>query len=661
MDDMERVRALGGLHVIGSERHEARRIDNQLRGRSARQGDPGSSRFYLSMEDELMRLFGGQQADGLMQRMKIDDAMPLEVGLVSRIVEQSQTRVEGANFDVRKHLLEYDDVLNTQRAKIYAQRNRIFTKDDLSEDVSEMLNTEVTRRLPEALQDPEGPWKLLAWLEQIQPPLVIGSYVLPSFTLRLLVDHILGPAKTMESQQVIQALLQIAADSLQAEEEHLLKAVNTLLDQSQDRLESQIAERLDAVDTFFEGLSLEDETDTRSPRQLADELASVARIQLRLAPELQRTLRADPESIAEQVRSAIRTALSSQAMERLVMSVERRLEEALEIPSNQALQADWDEVADQLLAAVQDVYARRRERYLGEQGQVRRDLENAIGRGGEIGENGIVQLLLLMPQGSRAAFDKKTHRRIVQRTNRLTYTHFAARFLENRDPQEITTLVLEHLNRAQDVVHLAWGNSEWARLANSSPAELNATTQANLQRELGDERFQLALDQPLSNLNPAEREIVVRELGRQSLTEIYRQLLLSVITELWVDYLTQMEALRVSIGLEAYAQRDPLVQYKNRAFGLFQDLLNNMRLGVVTRMFTFRPRDLGAVQASASRTETAAAEEADLPTNGDGDDTIDEAEPEVETESVVKSGNGQTPSQSEQQLSKSKKRRRRRH
>ncbi len=151
--DMESVRNLGGLHVIGSERHESRRIDNQLRGRSARQGDPGSSRFYLSMEDELMRLFGGQQAEAMMVRMGIDDAMPLEVGLVSRLVEQSQSRVEGANFDVRKHLLEYDDVLNTQRAKIYEQRDLIFVKDDLSEDVIEMLQTEVMQRVPLALEE----------------------------------------------------------------------------------------------------------------------------------------------------------------------------------------------------------------------------------------------------------------------------------------------------------------------------------------------------------------------------------------------------------------------------------------------------------------------------------------------------------------------------
>ena len=235
---MASVRSLGGLHVIGSERHEARRIDNQLRGRSARQGDPGSSRFYLSMEDELMRLFGGQQADGLMQRLKIDDAMPMELGMVGRIVEQSQNRVEGANFDVRKHLLEYDDVLNTQRARIYSQRNLIFTKEDLSEDVAEMLSAEVSRRVPEALKDEEGPWKMLAWLEQIQPPLQIGNYYFPSYTLKLLLDQISGEKSSLDTREAIDKLVQVAKESLTAEETHLLHTVHTLLDQSQERLEN---------------------------------------------------------------------------------------------------------------------------------------------------------------------------------------------------------------------------------------------------------------------------------------------------------------------------------------------------------------------------------------------------------------------------------------
>ena len=169
-EDMEHVKQLGGLHIIGSERHEARRIDNQLRGRSARQGDPGSSRFYLSLEDDLMRLFGGEQVSGLMQRLKVDDSLPLEARMVSGIIENSQHHVEGANFDVRKHLLEYDDVLNQQREQIYSQRDRIFTKEDLTEDVDGMLQSEVQRRVELGLTDEEGPWKLIAWLEQVQPP-----------------------------------------------------------------------------------------------------------------------------------------------------------------------------------------------------------------------------------------------------------------------------------------------------------------------------------------------------------------------------------------------------------------------------------------------------------------------------------------------------------
>ncbi|HUF00738.1 MAG TPA: hypothetical protein VMN99_15895, partial [Anaerolineales bacterium] len=165
--DMERVKELGGLHVIGSERHEARRIDNQLRGRAARQGDPGSSRFYLSLQDDLMRLQGGSQVSNLMERLRVDDSLPLEVRLVGNIIEQSQHRIEGANFDVRKHLLEYDDVLNKQRSQIYSQRDRIFVKEDLNDDVEEMLELEVRLRVEAGLVDEEGPWKLIAWLEQV--------------------------------------------------------------------------------------------------------------------------------------------------------------------------------------------------------------------------------------------------------------------------------------------------------------------------------------------------------------------------------------------------------------------------------------------------------------------------------------------------------------
>jgi preprotein translocase subunit SecA len=142
-EDRQKVVAQGGLHVVGTERHEARRIDNQLRGRSGRQGDPGSSRFFVSMQDDLMRRFGGQNVANLMERFGLEDDMPIEAGVVSKSIETAQTKVEGHNFDIRKHVLEYDDVVNQQREIIYAQRRRILTSPSLKENILSMVHDEL--------------------------------------------------------------------------------------------------------------------------------------------------------------------------------------------------------------------------------------------------------------------------------------------------------------------------------------------------------------------------------------------------------------------------------------------------------------------------------------------------------------------------------------
>ncbi|HXF60227.1 MAG TPA: preprotein translocase subunit SecA [Caldilineaceae bacterium] len=141
--DREKVRALGGLYVIGTERHEARRIDNQLRGRSGRLGDPGESRFYLSLADDLMRRFGGDRISGLMSRLGVEDDMPIEAGLVSKAIENAQTKVEGHNFDMRKHVLQYDEVVNEQRNRIYDQRRRILTEPSMKSSIESMIEEEV--------------------------------------------------------------------------------------------------------------------------------------------------------------------------------------------------------------------------------------------------------------------------------------------------------------------------------------------------------------------------------------------------------------------------------------------------------------------------------------------------------------------------------------
>ncbi len=134
----EQVKALGGLRIIATERHESRRIDNQLRGRSGRQGDPGSSRFYLSLDDSLMRIFAGDRVKSIMERLKMPDGEAIEAGIVTRSIESAQRKVEARNFDMRKQLLEYDDVSNDQRKVIYQQRNEILDADDLSAQITSL-------------------------------------------------------------------------------------------------------------------------------------------------------------------------------------------------------------------------------------------------------------------------------------------------------------------------------------------------------------------------------------------------------------------------------------------------------------------------------------------------------------------------------------------
>jgi preprotein translocase subunit SecA len=143
----EKVVKAGGLHVIGTERHEARRVDNQLRGRSGRQGDPGSSRFYLSMEDDLMRIFGGEQISGIMDRLNLPEDQPIENALIGRAIEQAQVKVEGFHFDIRKRLVEFDDVANQQRDIIYKLRRRILDSSDVKKEVQDKLVHQIEKTI----------------------------------------------------------------------------------------------------------------------------------------------------------------------------------------------------------------------------------------------------------------------------------------------------------------------------------------------------------------------------------------------------------------------------------------------------------------------------------------------------------------------------------
>lgn len=195
------VKSIGGLHIIGTERHESRRIDNQLRGRAGRQGDPGSTQFYISFEDDLMRLFVGERAKAMVETLGFDEEMQLENKLLSKSIENAQKKVEGRNFGIRKHVLQYDDVMNKQREIIYGQRNKVLHGEDLRDNVMNMIEKVIDRTIPiytEGYKYPEE-WDLNGLMNHLQPIfLPQGSITfddIESLTLETLKSAILEKAK----------------------------------------------------------------------------------------------------------------------------------------------------------------------------------------------------------------------------------------------------------------------------------------------------------------------------------------------------------------------------------------------------------------------------------------------------------------------------------
>jgi preprotein translocase subunit SecA len=588
-EDMERVKELGGLHVVGSERHEARRIDNQLRGRAARQGDPGSSRFYLSLEDDLMRVQGGSQVSSLMERLRVDDSLPLEARLVGSVIEQSQHRIEGANFDVRKHLLEYDDVLNKQRAQIYSQRDRIFVKEDLTEDIDEMLELEIGQRVAAGLEDEEGPWKLLAWLEQVQPPFMSGERLFPSFGLRLLLKEL------SKSDDLKRAALELITRAIDAETAHHLSAISAMIDRAEEALESQISGRMDSVDAYFDGLrDMEDEERPR-PQKMLEEINALTGAPVKLSNEHLRSFGEDDGESKDLIKRFVSMQITGNYAARLISSVQNRIGEAV---GDKFEIKDWDEAAAKIEEAAQKALERRRARLVGENGQIASDIDGLMPS--TINDTTKSQLLLNLSQGSRTVFDQKTHRQVNQVFNRFSYIFLLAQLLDEREAEELTEDVLTHLEEAEGALRFAIGQSEFNRLLANATRLADFGTAAKM--AFGEER----LNEPVADLGESDREALIESIGKYILNEVRRQLLLSATSELWVEYLTRIEALRVSISLEAYAQRDPLVQYKTKASELFAQLVDDIRGLVVSRAFVAQRRPIEIMPVETAEVSQAA-------------------------------------------------------
>jgi preprotein translocase subunit SecA len=244
----EGVKELGGLHIIGTERHESRRIDNQLRGRSGRQGDPGSSQFYISLDDDLMRLFGGDNIAGLMDKLGMDDSVPVESKIVSRSIETAQKRVEGRNFDIRKHVLNYDDVMNKQREIIYSQRRSVLTGENLKEQVMEMIEKVIADTITRYSGNSPYPeeWDMVSFLDYVD------NVILP--------DHEFTPEQigNLAKEEVEELLIEGVHELYESREAQFGSELMRQIERAVvlQVVDTRWKEHLDAMDSLREGIGL---------------------------------------------------------------------------------------------------------------------------------------------------------------------------------------------------------------------------------------------------------------------------------------------------------------------------------------------------------------------------------------------------------------------
>jgi len=245
--EREVVLAAGGLHVLGTERYEARRIDNQLRGRAGRQGDPGSSRFYVSLEDDLMRRFGGASLARIMERLGVEDDIPIEHNLVSKSLESAQTRVEGHNFDLRKHLLEYDDVVNQQRQVIYDQRRLVLTEPSVRSIVEGILRDRLETLVSDATgADDIGEWDRTTLHSQVDRLIHLPPGHTPADWAGKDADEILADVLHWEEVAYNQRERELGAEQMRALESVLMLGA----------IDRRWVRHLTALDELREGIGL---------------------------------------------------------------------------------------------------------------------------------------------------------------------------------------------------------------------------------------------------------------------------------------------------------------------------------------------------------------------------------------------------------------------
>jgi preprotein translocase subunit SecA len=377
------------------------------------------------------------------------------------------------------------------------------------------------------------------------------------------------------------ALLELARAALESERVYLMDAVEAQIDRAAERLDDQIKEKKQLVEFALKELeNTAEETGgevdaNRAYRVVNDTLA------LQLRPSTDEVRAFDYRQFKKQITGWAEASVSARTRSSLALAIERRVGAGLGLNQSVKGDMDWDTVREQLLAAAEKAHANKAQKSLSEIERELKSLPDAPTR------HQLLQTLIRMAYGTVTAFDQKTHKKIYLRTLRLTYVFLAAESVAEWKADELKEEINDHLQNAVEALREMWGEAEFQRQAMLRLSDLLPALRERVLAAIGPDVPESAT---LNALSPEAQQTVRAEIGRSVLTQLFRQIMLSVISQLWVEHLTSVEALRTSIGLEAYAQRDPLVMYKAKASEAFQQLLVNMRAGVVARAFTLRPR-----------------------------------------------------------------------
>ncbi|HUG92219.1 MAG TPA: preprotein translocase subunit SecA [Planctomycetaceae bacterium] len=536
------VAELGGLHVIGTERHEARRIDLQLRGRSGRQGDPGSSRFFLSLEDDLMRIFAGEWVRNMLTRMGMKDGEAIESRFVTKRIEGAQKKVEERHFDTRKHLLEYDEVMDDQRKRVYSYRQRILDGENCRHLILEMIDQQVERATRHFLAEGYRWETITAWAGQEFGIEVDASDIRGMDHGQLedyLRDEALGQAEDLIREQVDENLPEDAEDKTEWNWLALSKWANARYGLNTNDRELKKIGR----EGLFEYLhSRARETIGKYDFSLAGDLLAEDFPRRSLCGWLhqQFTLICDPDEFAD-----------------------------VETP---------DEALARVRQKIDQLYREKEVLFPVAVGMTNFLHERMTGGGGG---------------------DKYNREGLVRWANDRFGSHLSPDDLKGKPREEVEHILAEcsrryyenggngdALNRVDEYLDRAWGDG------NGRPAADGAARQDVL-----DQLARWANDEFRANVRPEDLEHLSREDARRRILAEYdhryrpelsraeRDLLLEILDQAWKDHLYYMDHLRSVIGLEAYAQKDPKVEYKREGRRAFNSMWERIGQQVTQAIF----------------------------------------------------------------------------